>query len=341
MKNLFILFVSVLFLISCGSSKKFNVAEIASIYMEYNPAADLNYGKEFQATIFARMLDGREVDITKKKKLSFISEDIKKLSSKNTFLVVKKPTSFTDETISVSYAFSGKEETFTDAQTIKMNLRGSLIILADGIDGENGVNRKSRTGRIIFRDGKDGENGGNGTFGTNAKQLTCYIWKKGNYNYVSVNNLTNNEVWKYKFAVNGTLLVNASGGDGGNGGRGGNGGSGQNGEINKNNKQLRVGDGGDGGNGGNGGNGGDGSVVNVFIHPSASSVSSSITVVNIGGTGGRNGTAGTAGNPGKPLSGQLLGRKGRVGLRGIRGVAGVNGPPPSITVIDFDISQYE
>ena len=340
MKNVFLYLILTLIVTSCGSSKKFKVAEVKSIYMEYNQAADLNFGSEFQAKIFAVMMDGREVDVSKNKKLAFFSNDIKRLTN-STYLVTKKPASFSDEVANVKLTLSDKEETFSNDQAIKMNFKGILTVLAKGEDGVDGANKKNRKGRLFIRDGKNGYDGGNGTNGTNADKISCYIWSEGGYNYVYVNNVSKNEIWRLKCLDNSPIVINATGGKGGDGGKGGNGGNGQDGEINKDGKRLRAGDGGDGGDGGNGGNGGNGGDVYVFIHPSAAHVTSNIKILNAGGQGGVGGRAGTGGEGGTALPNGATRKNGTGGRQGANGLNGLQGSPESITTIEFNIDEYK
>lgn len=339
MKHFFLISIGLYLLTSCGSSKKFSVAEIKSIYLEYNQVADLNFGKEFQATVFAVMIDGREVDVSKNKKFSFFSEDIKRLTN-STYLITKKPSSFDDEVANVRLTLTDKEETFSSNQSIKMNFKGVLNIFANGKDGEKGLGRKNRKGRLVLRDGKNGYNGGNGANGTNADKISCYVWSEGAYNYVYVKNISQNKVWKFKCLNSSPISINANGGNGGDGGKGGNGGDGQDGKVNKDGKKLRAGDGGDGGDAGNGGNGGNGGDVFVYLHPSAGHIASNITILNSGGQAGISGVAGVGGKGGVALPNGATRSNGRNGNNGSNGIEGMPGLPQQITTVEFDISKY-
>jgi len=341
MKNIFSILLLSVFLFSCGTAKKLNVATISSIYIEYNAEQNLNFGNEFEGEIIARLIDGNEVKVTHNKKVKFSTTDFVRGSKKNRFIISKSPHSFSDDSLFVTFTYTNKDEVFTSSQSIKLNFKGPLFIDKKGGNGTNGRKGKDRNTPLVYRDGNNGENGTNGTNGSSASDYNVYIWKENDFVFVYVKDIHTGLITTYKCLENAKITLDVSGGNGGNGGKGGDGGKGKDGKITKENKKKRPGNGGNGGNGGDGGNGGNGGSVFVYIHPSAINVQENLTILNYSGLGGKFGAFGSAGLAGQPLPGQSQALNGKNGMNGRKGIDGKSGERPQINVIEFDFSVYK
>ena len=339
MKKL-ILILSIGFIISaCGGVAKLEVSEIKSVFIEYNPADNINFGSEIDATVLAIMTSGKEIDITNSRKLAFVSEDIQQKGNSKRVVLIKHPTSFSDEYAAAKLTVTDKEETFEAKDSIHINFRGDLNILAGGLSGSSGEDQKSRGSSVLFRDGKNGEDGTFGQAGSSSSNFVAQIWMEESMVYVYMRNTATNEEWKYKTLAEGTIRFDLTGGNGGSGGDGGNGGDGKAGII-ESGKSKDPGDGGHGGHGGDGGNGGDGGTIQIFLHPNASSVQTKLDIQTLGGNGGAGGKSGTGGKAGVALAGQIVASNGSNGRTGRRGLNGQNGSF-ELTVLEFDVEQFK
>lgn len=183
------------------------------------------------------------------------------------------------------------------------------VIDGVGIPGLKG--RNGRTGLSIVSPCTDGGPGTVGTEGTNGGAGT------------------NLSLYLFDIAVNGTLIIDVSGGNAGDGGNGGSGGGGGPGL-----RLCKGGNGGSGGAGSNGGNGGNsGSVTfNASRIPELRTMLGvRIIVRNYGGDLGLGGEGGASGLAG--LS--TLGNNKMDGSRGRKGTKGKSGLPGKPGAINF------
>jgi hypothetical protein len=168
-----------------------------------------------------------------------------------------------------------------------------------GKDGYNGTKGKSFNGPC--QPGAPARNGGRGLDGGAGINLFLYL---------------------DKIIVNGTLVIDLSGGNAGDGGEGGEGGGGSPGTL-----HCNGGDGGKGGDGGAGGNGGRGGNL-TFVGSDQETIrlmlGSQIIVNTIGGNRGYGGSPGIGGAPGLGPS-KKHGKPGLKGVQGARGQSGNNG----------------
>ena len=339
MKKLILILSVGLILAACGGVAKLEVSEINSVFIEYNPADNINFGSEIDARILARLSSGKEVDITNNRKLAFVSTDIQQRGNSKRVVLIKHPNSFSDEYATAKFTLTDKDETYQASDSIHINFRGNLNILAGGLHGNSGEDQKSRGSTIVFRDGKDGENGTFGQAGSSSSNFVAQIWMEELMVFIYMRNTATNEEWKYKTLAEGPIKFDLTGGNGGSGGDGGNGGDGKAGVI-EGGKSKNPGDGGHGGHGGDGGNGGNGGTIQIFLHPNATSIQTKLDIKTLGGNGGVGGKSGTAGKPGAVLAGQLTGNMGRNGRVGRRGLNGGNGSF-ELTVLEFDVEQFK
>ena len=168
-----------------------------------------------------------------------------------------------------------------------------------GKDGYTGANGKNPHGPC--QPGTPARNGGRGLDGGPGTNLFLYL---------------------EKIVVNGTLVIDLSGGNAGDGGEGGLGGSGSPGTV-----HCRGGDGGQGGNGGVGGNGGRGGNLTfggLDQEMVRMMLGSQIIVNTFGGNRGYGGQYGVGGSAGLGPS-KMNGRNGQNGKVGERGRSGNNG----------------
>jgi hypothetical protein len=172
----------------------------------------------------------------------------------------------------------------------------NCVIDGRGVNGKHGTNGRSGgtpVGPCQF--GGNGRDGSRGLDGAPGINLFLYI--------DSAN-------------VNGSLLIDLSGGLGADGGNGGVGGGGSPGTT-----HCNGGDGGNGGKGGNGGNGGKGGTLSLGGNAATqmrAMLSKELTVYNKGGSFGYGGIAGYGGAPG-------LGPDRKNGKPGITGSDGSHG----------------
>lgn len=334
-----ILLVVVLLFSSCGGLKRLEVSEVSTVFFEYNHADNINFGTEIEAKVLAIMLDGKEIDITNNKKLSFVSQDIGRSGIGKKFTLIKRPVSFSDNYAAMTLTVSDDEETLTILDTVHLNFRGNLTINARGQSGNKGVDQQNSGTKIFFRGGRDGEHGTRGENGTSANDYVAQIWREESMVYVYVRNVADNTEWKYKMLANGEIIFDLRGGNGGRGGIGGGGGDGKDGKV-VDGKSTGPGDGGHGGFGGDAGNGGNGGSIQVFIHPNAAAVEELLNIRTQGGYGGEGGKGGDGGKAGDVISGQIAGAMGQRGSSGRSGMTGNKGTS-SIAIIEFDYSQFQ
>lgn len=334
-----ILFGTLFLIASCGSVKKLEVDNIKTVYLEHNSVLPLQFGGTIEGRIIALLKDGEEIDVTNNRNLTFQSNDLQQHFGKK-FKIVKHPVSFDDNKILAQYTITEKEVASTFIDSIKLNLRGDLMVDAKATNGVDGIDQKNRNTAYVFRDGNDGEHGTVGTNGQNAGDYTAYVWKEDAAYYIYVQNIETKEEWRYKSFEPGTITIDVSGGNGGNGGNGGDGGNGKDGKI-EGSKSKTPGNGGDAGFGGDGGNGGNAGSVICFLHTNAAEVELKITFNVSGGAGGQGGTKGKPGQPGKPLDGQLASLVGSIGRNGRAGFRGNDGQMPHVTIQEFDFSGYK
>ncbi|MGB0915460.1 MAG: hypothetical protein ACPGVI_05270 [Crocinitomicaceae bacterium] len=330
----------ILLITSCGSVKKLEVNEIRTVYVEYNPVEAVNFGSEIEAKIIAMMHDGSEIDITNNRKLTITSEDIIKNGLTKKFKIVKRPTSFNDNTANIHLTIRDKEDTYQRTDSIRMNFKGDLYIDARGEDGFPGESQKNKSSRLLLRDGKHGDHGTHATNGQNADEYVSNIWQEAGMTFIYMRNTRTGMVWRYKTLGQGTITFDLTGGNGGNGGDGGDGGNGRDGRL-SDGKYTRPGNGGDGGNGGNSGSGGNGGTVHVMIHPNNSVIETKLVYVTDGGIRGNSGKAGKGGRPGTPVNGQAAGRSGRPGYTGQSGRNGIDGQVQPLNFQEFEFNQFK
>lgn len=339
MYKLTILSFTIALISSCGSTKKLEISNIRTVYLERNPIEPTQFGGTIEGKILAQLKDGEEVDITNNRNLTFNSIDLEKQLGKK-YKVVKHPTSFNDNIAFAQYTISEKDATATYSDSIRLNLRGDLKVDAKAINGVDGINQKNRSTPLVWRDGNDGDHGTPGTNGQDAGDYLAYIWKEGTAYFIYVQNIQTKEEWRYKSIEPGMISIDVSGGNGGRGGNGGDGGTGKDGKL-EGGKSKTPGNGGDAGFGGEGGNGGNAGSVICFLHSNAAELELKISFNVSGGAAGQGGTKGKPGQPGKPLDGQPASRVGRAGRDGRRGINGNDGQMPQVTIQEFDFSGYK
>jgi hypothetical protein len=177
------------------------------------------------------------------------------------------------------------------------------IIDGKGIRGANGKDGVGGTTLIgPCREGTPGKNGSRGLDGGPGINLFLYI---------------------DQLIVNGSLIIDISGGNGGDGGQGGQGGGGSPGTL-----HCSGGTGGAGGNGGRGGNGGVGGALLLGVEAEAiRTLLNTQVFINVkGGNFGYGGTSGYGGSGGPGPTG----KSGHVGARGADGFHGRSGNHGSI-----------
>lgn len=331
--SIFILFSA------CGTTKKLEVSSIKTVYLERNPIEPIQFGGTIEGEITAILKDGEEINVTNNRNLTFVSSDLDKQFGKK-YKIVKRPTSFNDNTVVAQYTISEKEETVTFIDSIKLNLRGDLKIDAKGLNGTDGIDQKNRNTAFVFRDGNAGEHGTVGTNGQDAGNYLAYIWKEENAYFIYIQNIATKIEWRYKSVEPGVISIDVSGGNGGDGGDGGDGGNGKDGKQ-EGDKLKTPGNGGDAGFGGDGGNGGNAGSVICFLHSNAAELELKISFNVSGGAGGQGGTKGKPGQPGKALAGQLESLVGRTGRDGRNGFRGNDGQMPQVTIQEFDFNGYK
>lgn len=325
---------------SCSNYKSIQVSQIKQIYFQFDENAKTNFGSTIGGKVYAEMLNGKHVEISDHKNLSFASTDVTRISNTNQYKIVKRPNSFDDDFATITFAMSDRNETIRSFDTIHVNFIGDLNIDCSGKDGENGIDQKDRSSRLLLKDGKDGNDGTDGTQGENAASFDTYIWKEGDTSYVYAKNKTNQEVYRYKAIGAKKINIDLMGGNGGRGGNGGDGGDGKDGKI-KDGESIDPGDGGNGGNGGNGANGGKGGAATVILHPSYGYFEANINFNTLGGNAGAPGEAGIGGNAGTALDGQTSAQNGQSGSTGLTGLRGTNGPVPVIITEEFNPANYK
>jgi hypothetical protein len=178
------------------------------------------------------------------------------------------------------------------------------IIDGKGIRGSNG--RDGAQGTTVIgpcRQGTSGKNGSRGLDGGPGINLFLYI---------------------DQLIVNGSLIIDVSGGNGGDGGNGGQGGGGSPGTL-----HCNGGFGGTGGNGGRGGNGGVGGALMLGGLEAEAIRTLLNTQVFINVKGGNFGYGGSSGYGGSAGLGPA-GRNGKIGTRGVDGFHGRSGSHGSI-----------
>jgi len=183
-----------------------------------------------------------------------------------------------------------KKDNFIHAKEVVVGTNCSII--GRGLNGRPGTaGEKGITARAPCRRGLPGANAADGALGQNATNLSFYS-----------NNLT----------IEGSMIINLSGGDGGDGGKGGEGGDGGSGT-----RFCTAGDGGKGGNGANGAIGGNGGNLNLVCKNCGNLrvlLGQKLIIKNFGGAGGVGGHGGVGGQPGLGPEGD-----GKAGLRGFSG----------------------
>jgi hypothetical protein len=173
-----------------------------------------------------------------------------------------------------------------------------------GVNGQNGTPGSTLVGPC--REGISGRNGMRGLDGGTGINLFLYI---------------------DQLIVNGSLIIDLSGGNGGDGGKGGEGGGGSPGTL-----HCIGGNGGKGGNGGRGGNGGTGGALTLggLEAETIRTLLNTQVIINVkGGNFGYGGVSGYGGPPG-------LGPRGKSGKMGIRGAEGFHGRPGNNGSIQFE-----
>ena len=324
---------------ACGSTKKLEISNIKTVYLERNPVEPTQFGGTIEGKIIAQLKDGEEVDVTNNRNLSFISNDLEKQLGKK-YKIVKHPVSFDDNIAFAQYGITEKDETVFYTDSIRLNLRGDLKVDAKALNGTDGIDQRNKSTPLFFRDGNNGEHGTQGTTGQDAGDYTAYIWKEGSAYFIYVQNIQTKLAWRYKSIEPGMISIDVSGGDGGNGGNGGDGGTGKDGKQ-EGGKFKTPGNGGDAGFGGDGANGGRAGSVICFLHSNAAGLELKISFNVSGGAGGQAGTKGKPGQPGKSIEGQAAGLVGRNGRNGRPGRRGIDGQMPQIAIQEFDFSGYK
>lgn len=341
--RIFILLISCVLLSACSIFKTVRVVKVEKIdriYLDFNPSQNINFGQPIIGGVIAQMHNGKEIDLTNHKNLQFNSLHLEQLN--DGFRAIGYPTSFNEKYFHVNAIFktATSEEYRELTDSIPINYRGDISIVAEGQRGQNGIDGADGKQNIFSRHGEHGNHGQDGGFGQDGANLIINLWKEGDTLRAAVQNSFSDQIWFYQGIGAEKIDIDVSGGRGGNAGDGGNGAQGRKGKsgtswINQ------PGDGGNGGNGGRGGQGGNGGQVTIYIHSSASTFQNKIFVENGGGRGGLNGNPGKAGLGGQPLTNQTAGRNGFPGYRGVDGNSGMSGGSPEIFIQDFDITQYE
>jgi hypothetical protein len=180
-------------------------------------------------------------------------------------------------------------------------------ISGKGINGHDGYNgSKGKTLNGPCQPGGAARNGARGLDGGHGINLFLYL---------------------DEIIVNGSLIIDLSGGNAGDGGEGGEGGGGSPGTVHCNGGN--GGKGGDGGAGGDGGRGGNLTFVGTDHEAVRMMLGSQIIVNTIGGNRGYGGLPGIGGAPG-------LGPSKRHGKPGLNGTPGARGRSGDNGVIQFE-----
>lgn len=176
------------------------------------------------------------------------------------------------------------------------------LINGKGVNGKKGhTGSMGKTSLGPCREGLIGRNGGHGLDGAQGTNLFLYI---------------------DKLIVNGSLVIDLSGGNGGDGGDGGEGGGGSPGTL-----HCYGGNGGAGGNAGNGGDGGRGGTLTcggLDLDALRNILGLQITVNTLGGNFGYGGVEGAGGSAGLGPA-KMDGKPGDKGINGDKGNPGENG----------------
>lgn len=198
-----------------------------------------------------------------------------------------------------------KREYFLHAGVLSLG-KGCQII-GKGTPGQAGKpGRKGTTPSGPCADGGPGRSGTGGNHGDHGRGLALYL---------------------KQVHLNGSLLIDLSGGNGGDGGSGGEGGGGGAGTV-----ACSGGNGGNGGNGASGGNGGNGGTLTIVCKGCTDvrdAVNQKLFVRNFGGSAGLGGYAGTGGSAG-------LSPEGKEGRRGTKGAPGAEGNAGKAGTVLFD-----
>ena len=323
-----------LILIGCGSVRV-DIANIQKLEIDYNSSQNINHGSKFAGNVMAVMIDGEEIDVTGHKHLEFNSRDLESFG-KNQMRIISHPTSFDSAYVFATITMDDGKESFTSIDSIPMNYKGPITVIANGEHGRSGDNGSKGGTRLLGRDGKDGGDGEDGQGGQSGGNYTAHVWKEGKETRIRIQNDGTQEIWRYKTIGGKDVEIEIGGGHGGNGGNGGEGGDGKDGIVNDK-KDKSPGDGGNGGRGGSAGAGGDGGSLLVFVHENAADAVE-IQIRNAGGDAGVAGQGGVAGRGGSPDSGQTAGSDGMNGMNGLSAGDGTNGPQMTMSVISFDFS---
>ena len=331
--------LSFLILTACATMKGGKKAK--ELRIDYNSAAEINYGYTLQVDFYAVYANGKDKKLTHKSDLKI--EVTGATYSDGQLYIEGYPEQFGRDVIDLRATYSGKDDSLVKEISIPFNYRGPLKLIFTGDAGTDGKKGSKGGMEMVFRNGLNGGDGTDGAQGRDGHNLSVYIWKdESTQQYkIRVNNLEDQKSYYYNYLDSGAgITIDVSGGAGGTGGKGGDGGDGKDGRI-TDKKTKEPGSGGNGGNGGNGGQGGNGGMVYLFIHPNAAELQNRIAIYNFGGAGGAGGPAGDPGKAGKPLEGQEAKADGTTGLPGEPGPSGSQGNATTISIEAFDPENNE
>lgn len=331
--------VLLIFSTSCSNLKKIKVSQIEDMWFEYSPNQDINHGSEFEGEILLQTYDGKQHEMSKNSKLTFLSSDITRKDRSNTFTIIKKSNSFNDDNCVITLKYNYKEEEFVKKDSVTLNFQGSLRVLYNGDNGINGKDQRNKGTPLLFRDGHSGGDGPDGTDGESVGDYTAHLWKDSSFIYVHLKDENTSNSYRYQMTTGNSIHFDFSGGNGGHGGDGGDGGNGKNGQL-KGNKVKSPGNAGNGGHGGNSGNGGNGGNLKLIIHTNCAEVEQNITYSVKEGMAGRQGEPGKSGEPGTPLEGQQDAKNGWDGTSGESGYKGYKGNYTQY-IEDFNTADFE
>lgn len=318
----------------CADYAHVRVSEIDELQLITNNDSQINYGNTIEFEVNAILKNGDSKNITRHPDLSINSENQIDRTSNNAVLITNHPSTFEDTSIAIELSIIDEDKTVASLSDLKLNYSGTIRVNARTNDGEHGKTQRKSGVTLFNPNGVTGRPGENGIAGENGIHCTTHIWKKSKTIFVRVENDSSGVIWKYKSHSCDSVIIDLSGGNGGDGGNGGEGGNGKDGKSTR-----PPGNGGDGGIGGNGGNGGNAGSILIFVHTSAKEFIPRIKIIQSGGKKGLAGNMGVAGIAGIPYKNGAKGKSGQDGLNGIVGTDGQSGPPPVISIIDFNYDK--
>ena len=246
-------------------------------------------------------------------------------------------------------AVSNYNQSFSIADTIKIDYKDTLKLYYNGSDGEPGVKGKCGANGYLkahrtyeAESGQPGQDGKNGLSGQALDVKIFLLWDSILHkSMLHVNIFSYLTLLMDDFIVDpvdGFAIIAANGGTGGMGGCGGDGGEGIDGICKVGYNGFGTW-GGTGGVGGKGGNGGTGGMIMVFFDSLCTQYVNHFIFLNKGGAAGKSGVTGAPGRHGQdyqngvPLP--IISNRNNF-ENGLDGVGGDNGPTPEIKVMKLN-----